>query len=107
MRARELGHKIIFEPRAVTYHIHYPSGGTHRFGKYSPVGFYHKNSNRMYIFLKYHRKKWQLPLFVAYLILNGLVNCFVFKDPYTLIYSIRGIIRGIKRYIRLKKFSYR
>ncbi len=50
MRARELGYKILFEPRAITYHIHSWRGETHRFRKYSPPGLLHKNSNRMYIF---------------------------------------------------------
>ena len=107
MRARELGYKIIFEPKAITYHIHCPRGGTHRFGKYSPLGLYHKNSNRIYIFLKYHKKKWQFPFFATYLILNGLINSFIFKDPYTLIYAIRGMLKGIKQYIKHKKNSHK
>lgn len=107
LRAKKIGYKIIFDPRALVYHMREPVGGSRKTeGRLQ--WYFDYFSNEVYFFLK-HRPAIFLPIYMARKIEWAIRCMFGFGREvsfWSIVTPIRGIINGIHKY-KMYKYEHR
>ncbi len=101
LRAKAKGYKIIFEPKALVYHLREPHGGARKVDN-RLFWYFHFFSNETYFFLK-NRNLFLFPFFVITRV-NWILRCmFGFGREVSinsLVTPFRGVFDGILKYLK-------
>ena len=96
LKIRKLGYKVMFDPSAAVRHVK-AAGGYRSLKFYEKMFWYYRN---LTIFYLKHMYLIFLPVFLARQLSGALRRGIVSKDMRVVTYSIKGLICGIRDYMK-------